>query len=927
MAAYKTGRARTITISGEAKGEAWLALPLVGCAYSIMVEAYWLGVASPSLTRVYGKADYVSLDAIADAQYGPTDSDSDMWPMTTADNVATATWSMSIDVEEWVELTESSTAPTYGGSAVDGDVPGLASVRFFEKTRSGGSVTATISISDGTRSASATTTGTLPGEAELTSYTCLVTLTAGANLHAQAATVEWEYLFAEGPTYSASRSGISAASGADGANITITDSAGAHNGQIRVGLAPPRGWNLSGVLRADNHAYDGGGTVRVHRKWLEDYHEVAVSGGAWSYGYDQQAHGVSCTLDGYAQTSYSLYEWDDVYHWFVPPTGEQSDQWRLLLRGPYYLAGTVVQADTVVLDGGFSFGPGGTTRTFSPPKSLAGYRYLLVQTDQTDKQVTLTIGAKSWTVRTDGSGLARFDLCVPSNLNTPTDARDSRWPVPTDVDTVTGDGAMWGVVNVGSYTLAAEAGVTCAVGSNGVYLSRDTWASPPAGHSLLNVVSPHLYWVPSGPPGHYWRPFLRGDTDGKRSLEEADWFRNDNDLLNPYVPQTIKQLIDAVNAVDDGVVRNPGWQLIINPDIDVADGADGDNWFYGLLNKNRNAMWLEGGGISYRNGAWSYGLDLDVSSARDLYAQMLVDKVSIYPMCGDVFGLRTGAHRWEYGSTAEEGRAELRGGRFMRGVSWGVVAVGGEPRADVVVSLTELPGDTAAGSGTTDVRGEYLTGSPCGRAGYTHRTLAFGITYDYDMYSATRRRVCFAVPTTTNWLSLDCNAIGLHARAYEDGGKIVIGVSHGVRQPTFVDLKTDLDGEHPRVRWDNRLAHMPLIVAFERDGTCYTTRTSDCGRTFDLAITLGSGKYPVALVTPDGRYFHYWWQSGSIKVVISDYKGSVLHGPVTAIASADEDVFDVDQTVIHRNTWLAVIQYRSGGNIVTATSEDGVHFT
>lgn len=925
MAAYKTGRSRTITISGKFSGEAWLGMGLVVSSFSIRVDAYWLGVATPSLTGVYGKADYVSLDAIANAQYGASDSDTDMLPMTTANSVASGTWAASIDVEEWVELTESATAPTYGGSAVDGDVPGLTTVRFFEKTKSGGSVHTEIALSDASRSVSASATGTLPGEAELTSYTCLVTLTASSNLDAQTASVEWEYLFAEGPTYSASSSGISATCGADGASIAITDALAAHNGTIAVSIAPQRAWNLSGVLRADNAAYtEPGGTIRVHRKWLEDYVEVPPSAGGYSYRYDQHSHGASCTLDSIAQASYSLHEWDDVYHWLVPPSGEAANQWRLMLRGAYYDAGTITQATTVALDGGFTFGDGGTTRLYAPNKNLSGYRYVLVQTDQAAKDVTLTIGDKEWTVQTSGSGLAIFDLCGPSNLAVDTDARDSRWPIPTDVDTVSGDGCMWGVATIASLTLTAEAGVTCNVAANAVYLSRDTWATPPAGHSFLNVVAPHLYWVPSGTANTYKRPLLRGDTDGRRSLDEADWTRVTG-VPNIHTAETIEDLLDEVNASDSSVVRNVGWSAIIDTDIDVADGSAGDTWMapdWALLNRNRNASWIEGSGIAYVNGAWRYALDVDVSSAYTLVAQVLVDKVAIYPMCGDVFGLRTGANRWEYGTTVEQGRAELRAGRYMRSAAWGLTLhENGIAHSGATVTQKELPDLTAAGSGTSDIRGEYLSGTPWGRAGYDHRIqpqVGAGATYiDRMLYGGTRLRSCFTVvPASLGCIEADGPRAWLHIgygkriRTYNLWGWDIVQESAEYAVDSWLKLRTD-----PR----RGSLHM---LSDDGAGTLGVWASYDGGMTGTEVATVTATSAAIEVDSERGVYVCLYENGGNVKVQQSGDAGATWTAATDALyigAAFTGTVIDMARDA-RRDVLLLALE--SGGAISVYGSQD-----
>lgn len=749
MAAYKTGRSRTLQVTGDISGRV-KTLPIPP-DYSATFEGT---VAALGCSLEFAATPQERSISVGNG----TSADNDTDTSTISDSVLAGTFSFTVPVEEWVEYSESGSFPTYGGAAVDGDVPTEAVVTFTERTTVGQDIIATATLNGRTVTASDTIT-----VADIVSaYTVSTTLEAwgmtrgpGGTSVQQDASITIDYMDCAFPSYTRTRSPVTIS--ASGGTIRVTtadieeDVAEFHVGVINASVMPPCGFALEGQLRADLDAYATSSVVRIKRKAGESYTEITSASGSYSASYTQEQYSVGGQCDAIAQDTIALSEYSPtIYHWLVPPSGENTNQWRLMLRGAYYDAGTITQAETVALDGSFSFGDGGCTRTYSPEKSLAGYRYLVVDTDQAATSVTLAIGSKEWTAETDGSGIAVFDLCGPHNLDLDVDVRDSRWPIPTDVDYVDADGAMWGVVNIGSLTLTAEAEVTCNVAANGVYLSRDTWTSPPAGHSLLNVVAPHVYYVASGTPGLSWRPLLRGDTDGRRSLEEADWLKTDG-TPNTYTAETIEDVLDAVNAVDSSVTRNPGWTAVIDTDIDVADGAAGDTWMapdWALLNRNRNASWIEGSGIAYVDGAWRYALDVDVSSAYTLVAQMLADKVSIYPACGDVFGLRAGDARWEYGDDDETRIATLVGGRYMRGVGWGL-ALGPDGTPYDGATVTLLEGATDSGSGTSDKRGEYLTGVPGARHGATITARAeVGATYPSTLqtwYGGLRRRICFTV--------------------------------------------------------------------------------------------------------------------------------------------------------------------------------------
>jgi hypothetical protein len=894
MAAYKTGRSRTLSVTGDITGRVrYELLPgpsLKTNVFNITLWVDWLADAMLTANIVAGATSRV---INCDNAYGSSDADTHNTLLTDAS--LSGSFEFSVDVEEWVTYSEGASAPTYGGAAVDGDVPGDAVATFEERTKNGGTITATLTLNSRT----VTATDTLSSEEVIKGeYRLHVEIAASSAKSDQDARVRnVAYLGLSTPVYS--KSGGGAAIYTDGADTYVTtDDRDSCTGSIVMEAVPPQGFDIAGQLRADNAAYTAGGTVRVRRKAGEAYADIGPTGGSYSGSVTQQTHAMSGYCDVTLQDSVTLAEHTSpVYHWLVPPDGENVNQWRLLIRGAYYDLGTITQAATVALDGDYSFGDTGSVRTFLTAVSMAGYRYLLVDTNQAASAVQLDIGAKSWTVTTNATGLATFDLCGPGNLAVTTDARDSRWPIPTVVDTVSGDGAMWGVVNVAEYTLTAEAGVTCVVPADGVYLSRDTWTADPEGHSLLNVVAPHLYWAASGTANQYKRPLLRGDTDGRRSLDEADWTRTVG-TPTTHAARTLDNLIDDVNASDTGVVRNPGWTAVLDAGIDVADGAEGSDWEYGLLNRNRNASWCEGSGIAYVAGEWRYALDVDVSDSYTLVAQMLVDKVDIYPMCGDVFGLLEGAERWRYGTTGEEGRAIIKGGRYMRGASMGLVLTTvGLPYEAAPVTLKELPAHTNAGVGESDKRGEYLTGTPWGRAGYSHQTLAsVGATpprIDGMVYGGTRLRRCFAVTPTGGLGAIEA-----------DGPRQWLHVGFESRVRTYNLWRFGLlqeSGEYAveswlKLRTDPRRGSL-LMLGDVGDGTLKLYVSYDSGLTAGTPDTMTATSAAIEVDSERGIWVVVWENGANIRYQRSgdggdtwsaaadvNYNGGALAGTVVDMA-------------------------------------------
>lgn len=876
---YKTCRYRALSFTGQFSGYVggWSTShpPVLKTnSYSLDLSCAWF---TPSMLTLSCAASQTGITASLYSGLGDTDSDSDPTPINSR-TLVSGSWEIEIDrVDEWVEITETTPPAAYGGAGVTDDPLGETTVEFWEEAPVGALVTVTLTIGSVTVSAVRTLTSAI----RVTGYTIAGEVVAGGMRSPQDFDLEWDYhkhSIASGVSGSGSNASVSIS----GNTISVTtEPSGTGTGEATFGGRPPLGFELEGVLRSDAGAYTGGGTVRVKRQAGEDYGEVSAGTGSYSMSKTQLEYTAAYRFGSGSFTGTTVSEQTSpIYHWLVPPTGENSNQWRLLIRGAYYDVGTIVQAETVAIDGGFSFGDTGTTRTFMPAKSFAGYRYVLVQTDKASSPVRLSIGVKEWTVTTTAAGLAIFDLCAPHNLATDTDARDSRWPTPTDVDTVGGDGCMWGVANVSSLDLQADTGVTCTVPANGVKLSRDTW-SDPAGHSLLNIATPHLYWVASGAANTYKRPFMRGDTDGRRSLDEADYTRV---VGVPIImtPETIEELLDAVNASDSGVVRNPGWTCTIDAGIDVADGSAGTDWDPNLLNRNRYASWVEGGGIAYVAGEWRYPLDRDVSSAQTLVAQVLCDKVKIYPMCGDVFGLRTGADRWAYGATSEAGRAVIRGGRYMRAAAWGLVLdTSGGPMAGATVTQSEVADGSGAGSGTSDIRGEYLTGAPYGRAGIEHRIEpnvgAGGAYIDRTVYGGTRLRSCFtAAPSSLG--CIEC-----------DGPRAWLHVGHGKRIRTYHLWGWEIAGESSeyavaswlRLRTDPRTGQL-LMLSNDGGGTLGLWYSTDGGMTAVEGQTVTATSAAIEVDSERGAYVSIWENGGNVQVQISRDGGQNWSAAVSA---------------------------------------------
>ena len=427
-----------------------------------------------------------------------------------------------------------------------------------------------------------------------------------------------------------------------------------------------------------------------------------------------------------------------------PPAGEESSLTRVLMRGRAFDAFTLGHAASQVLDGGFAISTTPATRAFTA-RRCEGYRYLEVSTDfDAGEQLTLDIDAKQFVAVTDSGGAARFDLCTPCTLETDHDMRDTRLPMPTDVDTVTGDGCMWGVAIMSGYTITASASGNVA--TNGVALIRR--AATDGGHATVDFLPTLGQWYSDGGTREY-RPFLRGDTDGRRSLEEMDCYRELVAGSYVYTQQTLGDLVAQIGESDSGIVRNPAWTASIDGAIDQST-IDGGDLLNDWLNKWRPATWSWGAGALWAKLAgdtcqrWHY-LDQDATSGLTVVAQELIDSVGFYPGIGDVFYLRDGDANGQQWSKEhpEWGTIELRAAIYLRGVAWGLAAdAAANPLEGARVRVHDAATKALAGQGITDHYGEYLTGPPGGVGGVSYEvTLPPIVTETFD--ARKRHRVCF----------------------------------------------------------------------------------------------------------------------------------------------------------------------------------------
>lgn len=107
-----------------------------------------------------------------------------------------------------------------------------------------------------------------------------------------------------------------------------------------------------------------------------------------------------------------------------------------------------------------------------------------------------------------------------------------------------------------------------------------------------------------------------------------------------------------------------------------------------------------------------------------------------------------------------------------------------------------------------------------------------------------------------------------------------------------------------------------------------TYRTStDGGKVWSAAVTVGTGKHPAFFIGRDARRFFYWVSSTKILGKILNTDGTTSKDTFTAIdKGVDDKPISAEEFVLSETKWAASLLYSHGGAITTVTSNDGVKF-
>ncbi len=679
-------------------------------------------------------------------------------------------WSIKIDAELCFETTGSGW-PDYGGAAVP-EPPEESNVRYFWRARAGGSLI--VACAAGGLTASATTSITTENRFEVSydlavePYCLAITRNGSCKVTAK---------FEDSPIAPElySRTETNTWATVSGCEFTVgvvgEEGIDSHEGTLYATVAPKREFVFTGSIGAMNGPYPGAVTIEYQRDSNTEFRTFDTDPtGLFAGTYGQKRYEIYSELDGSADAGIAADEWIPVKFWventWLSEHGEDTDDWRILLRGKWYDSFTVSQASSYQLDDGaavtdaepcpgdwtnteyctltavggppadrieivVSGGIGSCKRTFDPEVSLAGFRYLRIRVRSVGSDaepLRVKIGSKWWDIETgaDGTWVERdIDLCCPTNTTATTDGTDSRFPTPTV------DGELWGVTQIDEIEFVSlPDGATYEIDDISE-VRRASTALPP-GRSTLTFLPAFQLWLEDSDGGSQEnRRFLLGDTDGRQSLEEIDFSRAPDGMGGwTYTIRSIEDLLDGVNAIDSDVVRNPGWTA-------TAVGSFPSDGFH---NNDRPAIWAYGGGAMYgKLGAettsrWYYGFDLNFTGSGTVKAQALWDSIEWPPAIGDLFGYADG----EYG-----GAIVLAPGKMFRGQAHGLVFLEDQtPREHAWVVASVAATDAVVGVGLTDKLGRYITGPYHGKGQVSH-DITLMASVNTLFYARKRHRASF----------------------------------------------------------------------------------------------------------------------------------------------------------------------------------------
>jgi hypothetical protein len=706
-------------------------------------------------------------------------------------------------------------------------------------------------------------------------------------------------------------------------------------------------------LRARARAFNGDLPVRMDARYFQKLTTSGILLGTLamtdgSVTVEQVAYTLGCSIDEVPKSGFSRSEKCPMRLFLdqrrITDTGDDSRDWRCLIKGRQWPIARVRHVDSEVLDNGSSttgwaatngavstsggaivFTPSGSggslTRTFSPEKNTEGHRYLRVRirsVGTANQAITVGIAGQTWDTTTgaDGTWVERdLDLLCSSSESGTTETRDSRNPIE----------------NPGGYPTATLPTVNYSLGWGVSFAAAIAFTGLPATGTIqvdyieLRRTDTTAYFSPLAPflkRFQAWDsgtditslyPFWYGYSDGR----VVDWphlaFVDANTGPDSYTRFTLSQL--------RGFIAYPsGWECDT-----TGLPADPDAFHTSSL----DAYWFMGGGSIYTHSTEAWTANITSTPADNTWAtypaQMGWDEVQGYPGIGR--GAWDGS-AYDLANPALPCAVEVA----LRARSEGVVfRLDDQPYPSTTVRAyeTSTPANIT-GTGVTDAKGRYTTGTPYARGNKNITTkLLVGSQPSANRVEVNRERdrTSFRKNTTGVGLAYAVSRAMRHARAYSDGGTMKLGFAENVGYP-FSDVDTGLNPTAATLDYSKAGLADILRVCVCESGTIKVYVTSDESGTLTLAITVGTGTYGAVVQRPDGVLHTYRLASGTVYTRAYDARNNALYAEQTTnLTGLDNSEIDTRYSVGEDGKAIIGLIHSVGGALIFKTSQDGITFS
>jgi len=341
----------------------------------------------------------------------------------------------------------------------------------------------------------------------------------------------------------------------------------------------------------------------------------------------------------------------------------------------------------------------------------------------------------------------------------------------------------------------------------------------------------------------------------------------------------------------------------------------------------------EGSTYDWTASTWADWVDVSLPQT-SIPAQDLWDEITVYPQAGNV---------WPQ-SAPYGGSTPLQVSKNLRSQAWGIVFTpAGLPVVGAQVALYETahPG-TSEGTGITNGLGYYQTGTPWAY-GNVDTTTDLNIapiphlTSHATLQNRQRARTSFRhVPVAVKELGYDVSNGLRHVRSYLNTGTGHLGLrfAGNVLPQTWTDIDTGITVTWARPRFADVGSNWPTGVFYGDGANCAWARSYDEGQTWVDLLPMGTGMVGDYEEGANGLRWFFKVDtpdSGTTYNVynrVLDAQLNVLRDwTITTVTGIDNAPIACRESPAADGSWRIGLFYSIGGADTVKFSNDGLHFT